>query len=84
MLALVGEGDKREAVVPLPDGRTIPVTMTGEGSGNQGPVNVNITINAMDGTSVRRVLAEEAGTIRNIVAEGVSRRSDFRTTIRGT
>jgi hypothetical protein len=37
-LALFGEAKRPEAFVPLPDGRTIPVTMRG---GNQQPSNIN-------------------------------------------
>ncbi|ATW57959.1 tail tape-measure protein [Pseudomonas phage nickie] len=33
-LALYGEGSMNEAFVPLPDGRTIPVTVSGTGAGN--------------------------------------------------
>ena len=40
---MVGEGKHNEAVVPLPDGRTIPVTMQGAG-------NTNVVIN-VDGAS---------------------------------
>lgn len=42
-LAVYGEGRMPEAYVPLPDGRTIPVTMKGGGSGD-GSVN-NVTVN---------------------------------------
>lgn len=38
-LAIFGEGRMNEAYVPLPDGRTIPVTMTGGGS--------NVIVNVM-------------------------------------
>ena len=38
-LGLVGEGKHNEAVVPLPDGRSIPV------SGGMGDMNTNITVN---------------------------------------
>ncbi len=41
-VALYGEGSSPEAYVPLPDGRTIPVTMRGGGGG----VNINIVVNA--------------------------------------
>ncbi len=41
-LALFGEGRMNEAYVPLPDGRTIPVTMKGGGSGG---INVQIINN---------------------------------------
>lgn len=40
-LALFGEGKTPEAYVPLPDGRSIPVTMKGSGSGD---VNVSMSI----------------------------------------
>lgn len=40
-LAVFGEGKKAEAYVPLPDGRTIPVTM----KGGSGGVNVGVTVN---------------------------------------
>jgi tape measure domain-containing protein len=50
-LALFGEGAHKEAYVPLPDGRSIPVTFTGDeemGGGsqvNQTGVSINITVN---------------------------------------
>lgn len=43
-LALFGEGSKPEAYVPLPDGRTIPVTLKGAGQGGS-DVQINITVN---------------------------------------
>lgn len=39
-----------EAYVPLPDGRSIPVTMSGSPTGNS-PVSINIVINASTGSS---------------------------------
>lgn len=46
-LSLFGEGDTPEAYVPLPDGRSIPVTMEGGGGGvsQQNNVSVNVTVN---------------------------------------
>ncbi|HFP9309446.1 TPA: tape measure protein [Raoultella ornithinolytica] len=53
-LALFGEGRQKEAYVPLPDGRSIPVTMTGEmmngGNNTIAPVNININVQS-DGSS---------------------------------
>lgn len=43
-LALYGEGKRPEAYVPLPDGRTIPVTMSGDGGARGGNNNVTISI----------------------------------------
>ena len=46
-LGLVGEGSMNEAVVPLPDGRSIPISMGKKGMG--GNVNTNITVNVDQG-----------------------------------
>lgn len=43
-LAMFGEGSVPEAYVPLPDGRSIPVTVNGAGGG-QSNVQINITVN---------------------------------------
>ncbi len=45
-LAMFGEGSMKEAFVPLPDGRSIPVTIRGGGSGGDVIVNVNNTSGA--------------------------------------
>lgn len=42
-LAMFGEGSKPEAYVPLPDGRTIPVTMS-SGSANVNNISVNVAV----------------------------------------
>jgi lambda family phage tail tape measure protein len=42
-MAIFGEGDTPEAYVPLPDGRSIPVTLKGQGQ--TGAVIVNLTLN---------------------------------------
>ena len=44
--ALIGEGGMNEAVVPLPDGRSIPVDMGKSAAGN---VQTNITVNIDQG-----------------------------------
>jgi hypothetical protein len=43
-LGLVGEGRFNEAVVPLPDGKSIPVEL-GKDGGNQIISNITITVN---------------------------------------
>lgn len=48
-LAIFGEGSKPEAYVPLPDGRTIPVTVDAKGGGQKAGDVFNITVNYMDG-----------------------------------
>jgi len=45
-LGLIGEGRFNEAVVPLPDGRSIPVDL-GQGTGNN--IATNITVNVSNG-----------------------------------
>lgn len=47
-LALIGEGSRNEAIVPLPNNRSIPVDLKGQSGNNNS--NVSITINS-DGSS---------------------------------
>ncbi len=53
-LALFGEGDMNEAYVPLPDGRTIPVTLSTNGMSGGGnvlsPVSIEINVHS-DGST---------------------------------
>jgi tape measure domain-containing protein len=46
-LGMVGEGRYNEAVIPLPDGKSVPVQLSGGDGGNQ--VNTNITVNVSNG-----------------------------------
>lgn len=76
-LAMFGEGSKPEAYVPLPDGRSIPVTMTGGGGGGV-TVNQNFTFNGYaDPSTIRAVLEAErpklARDAQEAVTEGVRR-----------
>ncbi|HBR1190652.1 TPA: tape measure protein [Klebsiella pneumoniae] len=79
-LALFGEGRDNEAYVPLPDGRSIPVTMTGNigGGGTIAPVAINISVNS-DGSSSTsgsdadgRGWNDAAQRIKNIVLETIT------------
>lgn len=63
-LALYGEGSMNEAFVPLPDGRTIPVTMTG-GGGASANVIVNVINNAA-GTQAREERTQNGDGSMNI------------------
>jgi len=47
-MGLVGEGRYNEAVVPLPDGKSIPVDLSGMGGG-AGAISTNIVINVNNG-----------------------------------
>lgn len=50
-IAMVGEGPKREAIVPLPDNRSIPVTINGNPDGTKNIKNIfNINITGIQGT----------------------------------
>lgn len=44
-MAIFGEGRKNEAYVPLPDNRSIPVTLSGDSGGTVNNVNVSVTVN---------------------------------------
>ena len=62
-LALFGEGASNEAYVPLPDGRSIPVTMSGGNSGgNQYNITVNVTSKEGDSASQTGQKTAEAMT----------------------
>lgn len=80
-LALFGEGkaSRGEAFVPLPDGRRIPVALTGGGGGGV----MNITIQAMDGADVQRVLIGNRGTLRALWSQDISRMQAVRQTVKG-
>jgi hypothetical protein len=43
-LAVFGEGSKPEAYVPLPDGRSIPVTMNQSSSGGGDVFNISVNV----------------------------------------
>ena len=77
-VALFGEGSTPEAYVPLPDGRSIPVTMTGGNTttNNQGGVQINIVVNkdgsqtaTANGTDEAKRWQEVAQRVRGIVLD---------------
>lgn len=77
-LALFGEGRSNEAYVPLPDGRSIPVTMTGGGGGTIAPVAINISVNSDGSSSSSGSDSDSSGwndaaqRIKNIVLETIT------------
>ncbi|MBL8752273.1 MAG: hypothetical protein JNK15_03145 [Planctomycetes bacterium] len=73
-LALFGEGRNREAFVPLPDNRSIPVTLNGAGGGT----NFSFTINAVDGRDVQRMLLEQRETIMAVFAHDLKHKTEVR------
>lgn len=71
-LAIYGEGDMNEAFVPLPDGRSIPVTLNTGGAGKGSvfsPVSIAINVNS-DGSSSESGMDEArwGGAARQIKA----------------
>lgn len=86
-LALFGEGSMPEAYVPLPDGRTIPVTVSGA-ERSASPQNINFNLINESGTQLQ---AEQSGSghfdgesmILDVVLKNVSRPGDFRDSVRG-
>jgi hypothetical protein len=72
-VALIGEGQHNEAVVPLPDGRSIPVDMTGAPE-----TQVSINIEAVDGASVDRMLFDRRDTLRSIISSAIAESRSFR------
>jgi tape measure domain-containing protein len=60
-VAIYGEGSMNEAFVPLPDGRSIPVTITGgqqQGAGNAGAGGPSVTVNVINQTN-QQVTAQQ-------------------------
>ena len=78
-VALIGEGQFNEAVVPLPDGKSIPVDL----GGGAGETQVNINIEAVDGASVDRMLFDRKETLRTIIANAIAESRAFRGAVAG-
>ncbi len=70
-LALFGEGRMNEAFVPLPDGRTIPVTMKGQGGGVQAVrvEVINETSQPAKATSVQPALDVDGLVVRVVLRD---------------
>lgn len=77
-IALIGEGKHNEAVVPLPDGRSIPVDMQGEGG-----ANVTVQINAVDAKSVDLLFRERKDTLIDVIRQAISQSRSFRSAVGG-
>jgi lambda family phage tail tape measure protein len=57
-LALFGEGRMNEAFVPLPDGRSIPVKMSGQGASQ-----ITVNINNSQASSVKASVTQSSGPL---------------------
>ena len=68
--ALIGEGSMNEAVVPLPNGKAIPVDMKGVGAG--GNVTSNVTVNvSSEGGGSSEVSGEDAGKLGKAIDSAI-------------
>ena len=85
-VAIFGEGRMNEAYVPLPDGRTIPVTMTG---GQQAASNIGVSVNVINQSGIQMDAEQSAprfdgeSYIIDVVLNAVSRPGRMRTAIKG-
>jgi methyl-accepting chemotaxis protein len=77
-IALVGEGKHNEAVVPLPDGKSIPVDMNGGGG-----ANVTVQVSAVDAPSVDKLFTERRETLTNLVQQALMQSREFRGAVGG-
>jgi phage-related minor tail protein len=68
--ALIGEGKYNEAVVPLPNGKAIPVQMNGAGQNNNVTVNVAIDGNGNASTNTQQD-SQQAGNLGTLIARAV-------------
>ena len=78
-VAIFGEGRKNEAFVPLPDGKSIPVTMKGKGdSGTNVSININVadngtgTKNQQGGNPNNDMWGKMADNIKGIVVQTIT------------
>ena len=76
-LGLIGEGRNAEAIVPLPDNRSIPVRLQG-GGGQNVIVNVNFDVTAMDSRSVSQMIVSESATIAGVVQRALNQNVNFK------
>lgn len=81
-ISVFGEGTSPEAYVPLPDGRSIPVTMQG---GNAPNIEINVINKSGQEVQARSGQPKFDGKkmILDVVLDAVSRPGPFRDTIRG-
>lgn len=69
--ALIGEGGMNEAIVPLPNGRSIPVDM---GKGAAGNVQTNITVNVdQGGNTDSQVSGDNANKLGHAIDSAIKR-----------
>ena len=74
-IGLVGEGKHNEAIVPLPDGKSIPVSMPGGGAGGiqQNNVTVNVAVDSDGNGSTEVESGQQGADLGRMVAAAVQR-----------
>ena len=73
-LSLFGEGRKPEAYVPLPDGRSIPVTMKGNSNAGDNisiQVNINTTTNSSETKAIGGNSKDSMASLGNLISQKV-------------
>lgn len=86
-VAVYGEGSQPEAYVPLPDGRTIPVTMEGGMSSNTPDIHFNLINESSQGIEAvpqGDMKFDGEKMILDVVLKNVSRPGSFRDSMRGS
>ena len=78
-VALVGEGGMNEAVVPLPDGKSIPVQLEGGGGG----AAVSISIQAIDAKGIDELLFQKQDLLAGLMQRALQEDRAFRGAFRG-
>lgn len=85
-VAVFGEGRMNEAYVPLPDGRTIPVTMKTEGQGGAGAPPVTVNLFNESGQAVEadagRPRFDGRQYVLDVVLSGLNRPGAFRSGVK--
>ena len=74
-LGLVGEGRYNEAIIPLPDGKSVPVQLSGAAGGNAAPISTSIVVNVkngqaesqMSGNQGNQLARELEGAVRQVI-----------------
>ena len=78
-LGLVGEGRYNEAIIPLPDGKSVPVQLAGGTEGATAPINTNIVVNVKNGQSDSQVTGNQGnqlgreieGAVRQVILKEI-------------
>lgn len=77
-IGIIGDNpSRREAMVPLPDGRNIPVKLEGDGGGGGQDVTVNFTFNSLDPRTGAEVIRGQKEVIKGIVVEALNADPNF-------